>query len=180
MPRKSKGPRLHLRKPRVTADGKVHEYARWVIRDGKLEIGIGCLAAQRIEAEAALQAYINEKNKGEYVEKKVDAFIYFISAKKEGFPIKIGITNSADVRFKAMQTSLPYDIEILALARVEYASLERVIHGKFSATRLRGEWFERTPSLMSFIEEIKAQNGHLSGGRRGTRVANAKVEAINA
>jgi Meiotically up-regulated gene 113 len=167
MARPSKGPHLFLRKPRLTADGKVHEKARWVIVDGRKEIGTGCPANERIAAEAKLERYKAENAGGLFVEREVKAYVYFVSAKKDGFPVKIGITESASGRFKNLQTHLPYELEILAMAPVKHLSLERVIHGKFAAHRLRGEWFERTPSLMAFIEEVRAANDISSGEPTG-------------
>lgn len=60
MPRQQKPPRLYLRKPRRPTDE-----ARWVIKDGTVEIGTGCGPSDRASAEAQLAKYLSEKHKPE-------------------------------------------------------------------------------------------------------------------
>ncbi len=54
MPRKAKGPRLHLKRYR-------NGDRWWIIRDRRFERGTGCREAEYREAEKALAAYIAEK-----------------------------------------------------------------------------------------------------------------------
>jgi len=60
MPRKSKGARLHWRKPRSGRSGQ------WVILDGTTERSTGCGEQDRAGAEIALQSYIAEKYKPDW------------------------------------------------------------------------------------------------------------------
>lgn len=59
MSRKSKGPRLYLRKGRSTAKGKLPD--RYVIRDGEVEVGTGYGPDRLDDAEKELAAYIASK-----------------------------------------------------------------------------------------------------------------------
>ncbi|MGF0539270.1 site-specific integrase [Agrobacterium sp. ES01] len=60
MPRKSKGARLHWRKPRSGREGQ------WVILDGKIERSTGCGDQDRAGAEIKLQAYLAEKHRPDW------------------------------------------------------------------------------------------------------------------
>ncbi|MDW9525432.1 tyrosine-type recombinase/integrase [Sinorhizobium meliloti] len=60
MPRKSKGARLHWRKPRSGRPGQ------WVILDGPTERSTGCSEHDRAKAEVALQAYLAEKHRPDW------------------------------------------------------------------------------------------------------------------
>lgn len=71
MPRKGKGPRLHLRPARYR-DGKLHEGARWVIRDGRREIGTGCGEGDIGGAERSLALYLAAKHEPARRERDLD------------------------------------------------------------------------------------------------------------
>lgn len=60
MPRKSKGARLHWRKPRSGRPGQ------WVILDGTTERSTGCGEPDRAKAEVALQNYLAEKHRPDW------------------------------------------------------------------------------------------------------------------
>ncbi len=71
MPRQSKPPRLYLRNPRRSSDE-----ARWVIKDGTLEIPTGCGESERNGAEKQLAKYLAEKHKPERRHKEIhDIFV---------------------------------------------------------------------------------------------------------
>jgi len=61
MPRPTKGARLYLRAARRNAAGAIVENARWIIRDGGRDIGAGCGAGDRAQAEKRLAEYIAAK-----------------------------------------------------------------------------------------------------------------------
>jgi integrase len=65
MPRRSKGPRLWLRKERRAASGRVVQNATWVILDtidGRYEESTGCGIDDRAGAERALAEYLARKH----------------------------------------------------------------------------------------------------------------------
>lgn len=62
MPRKTKGPRLYLQPERRDSNGKLTEYAVWVIRDGNRKRSTGFGADEIGEAEKRLAEYIAEKH----------------------------------------------------------------------------------------------------------------------
>lgn len=81
-------------------------------------------------------------------------FVYFF--KHKGFnPIKIGRTSGESVndRFAQFKTYSPHGGEIVGFFECkDAASMERILHSKFSYARLNGEWFDIPQSaVMSVI-----------------------------
>lgn len=75
-----------------------------------------------------------------------EAVVYFAQAGFEG-PIKVGYTSGdATKRAKALQTGNAVEISIVGQI-VGDRSLEKVIHQRLNAARIRGEWFERDAAL---------------------------------
>ena len=83
-------------------------------------------------------------------------------------PVKIGYsTNENPIsRFDSFKTYAPYGAEILGFIMIENAKdLELILHERFSASRLKGEWFEiskedveKVVLFYSNIEDIKEKN----------------------
>lgn len=146
MGRKAIGPRLYYRKPRERSKGS--EPGVWVIRDGRRMVSTRCAEHEKAKAEIILADYLaNRLEIPTY-------FIYFVSAKAEAFPIKIGISRDCSVRTASLQTSLPYDVDLIAVLPTTDPLLERKLHRKFQHLRLRGEWFQRAPELVHFINRL--------------------------
>lgn len=61
MRRDAKGPRLWLRPERRDGRGHISHREEWIIRDGSRQIGTGCGAGDRAEAERQLSGYIAGK-----------------------------------------------------------------------------------------------------------------------
>lgn len=77
-------------------------------------------------------------------------YVYFVQA-GEGGPIKIGIGADPDERLHAMQIGNHAELFLLA-AIPGTAAMERELHERFAAGRIRGEWFEAsTPGLRAEI-----------------------------
>lgn len=76
--------------------------------------------------------------------------IYFIGP--ENGPIKIGKAKNVKHRLSGIQVGYPHKLFIhgvmLASPRAETA-----LHAKFSSARLNGEWFERTPEILAYIDK---------------------------
>lgn len=147
MGRRSKGTRLWLRSERRDSAGKITHEAVWFILDGGRQIGTGCGAEDVAGAENKLAAYCE----GREVKTK---YVYFVSAEHEGFPIKIGISESHKTRFTALQVALPYPLKVLAILPTEDGIFERRLHRKFAHLRLNGEWFKADPELISYIDNL--------------------------
>jgi len=83
-------------------------------------------------------------------------------------PVKIGYsTNESPInRFESFKTYAPYGSELLGfIITKESKELETILHKRFSANRLKGEWFEiskedveKVVSFYSNIEDIKEKN----------------------
>ena len=65
-------------------------------------------------------------------------------------PCKIGLSNNAAERVKAVQTGNPFRVWLVAEVRFRclYAAqmLEHVTHGAMHGSRLNGEWFDASPA----------------------------------
>lgn len=77
--------------------------------------------------------------------------IYF--AGPVGGPIKIGRTANLARRMKELRCSSPDEVCLWAVA--SGASLdEGAYHLRYAATRIRGEWFHRTPEIEAEIVRL--------------------------
>src|SRR5690242_3370601 len=61
MPRRTKAPRLWLRRAQYKPDGRLHQAATWIIRDGRRRASTGCGADDVAGAERALETYLARK-----------------------------------------------------------------------------------------------------------------------
>lgn len=78
--------------------------------------------------------------------------VYFIQADIGG-PIKIGVSANIDKRIAQLQLSCPFTLRLLLLVQGGY-SVELKLHKLFHTSRLHGEWFEPSESLVKFITEM--------------------------
>lgn len=85
-------------------------------------------------------------------EVRTDTFIYFIQAGDNG-PIKIGRSDFAGARLETMQIGNHEELRLLCCFRDTHL-LETRLHRRFSATRIRGEWFKPTPDLLRLIQAL--------------------------
>jgi hypothetical protein len=76
--------------------------------------------------------------------------VYFIQMGADG-PIKIGWAVNVNSRLAELQCASPFDLSVRFTAPGDVLE-EGLLHGKFSRSRLRGEWFRPTPELLDFIE----------------------------
>lgn len=83
-----------------------------------------------------------------------DGFVYFIGGTDTG-DIKIGFSANPSDRRKALQTSSPVRLEILATLPGKIA-VEGAYHKRFADHRLTGEWFERCPAILAEIRRLNA------------------------
>lgn len=85
------------------------------------------------------------------------SFVYFIGARSLA-RVKIGQTQgSPHERMRALQTGSPERLEVLAMVHGG-PSLEAELHERFAASRVHGEWFDRTPELDAFLLGIRLAN----------------------
>jgi hypothetical protein len=150
MGRKSVGPRLYFRRERIHSTRGTKEPGVWIIRDGAKFISTGFGEGQEPQAQTALAEYVARGLP------HAQFFIYFLSAKAPGFPIKIGISTQHQARFISLQTALPYELDVMAIMPTTDPIMERRLHRQFRHLHLRGEWFERSPELEEYIEKLSA------------------------
>jgi hypothetical protein len=145
MPRPLLGPRLYLRRRSGSAT--------WVIRHQWRMIATGCGESERERAEEMLNNYCIRIDAAPDVATppqvmREQGFIYFVTCDAPDFPIKIGWSKDCRRRAFTLQVSLPYKLVVLG-TRPGTLEDERDLHLAFSADRLEGEWFRRTPELLA-------------------------------
>jgi hypothetical protein len=84
--------------------------------------------------------------------------VYFVRVADK---VKIGFTQHLSQRLTALQASSPFDLK-LELAMEGSAIIERVLHARFKAQRINGEWFNYAGPIARFVEQeqmrTKGQN----------------------
>lgn len=78
----------------------------------------------------------------------IDVVVYFIQ-RGDG-PIKIGYSKNPKGRLSALQTGIPERLTLLGVVPGGKAR-EQELHREFGRTRIQGEWFHPSPSLLDFI-----------------------------
>lgn len=79
--------------------------------------------------------------------------MYFIRSENGG-PIKIGYSRDPEGRCDQLQTGHPYRLRVIARLPGDRA-LEHQLHVRFSTIRLCNEWFDSSPELLTFVQEIQ-------------------------
>lgn len=79
-------------------------------------------------------------------------YIYFIEA---GEFVKIGFTNSIDVRLSALQVGSPHPLKVLCLVPGTRDD-EKFLQRAFCVERYRGEWFYLTSLIRRCVEVLKS------------------------
>jgi len=78
--------------------------------------------------------------------------IYFIQQGIAG-PIKIGKTEFVPTRMNDLQCANPETLRLVGLQDSD-DYIERMLHDKFSKDRIRGEWFNPSPVIVNYINEL--------------------------
>ena len=76
-----------------------------------------------------------------------ETFLYFVEMAGH---VKIGIARDWKKRLASMQTGSPLPIRRLLIIKTA-ACMEAILHTKFAAHRIRGEWFRDCPEIREFI-----------------------------
>lgn len=79
------------------------------------------------------------------------SFAYF--AAEPGGHVKIGWTKNPRRRIRQLRSDTKLNLQLLA-TRVGGRRREFAYHMQFKASRLHGEWFERTPELLAEIDRL--------------------------
>lgn len=79
--------------------------------------------------------------------------VYIVLAKGLG-RYKIGVASqSVRDRFKGLQCCCPVELEVVLVMIDGTFKEEQLLHRKFAASRLHGEWFSESPELLTYIAE---------------------------
>lgn len=76
---------------------------------------------------------------------------YVYVARGQG-AVKIGVALNPEARISSLQTGSPHSLKLVAQLPGDRA-LEADLHSRFSAHRIRGEWFKISPEIRAFIAE---------------------------
>lgn len=89
-----------------------------------------------------------------------DGWIYFVQCGDDAGPIKIGHATDLRGRLDKMQIGCPYLLRLLASFFIKggVQSAESMLHERFAAHWIRGEWFACTPELLDTAEQLKSLN----------------------
>ncbi|NTX08288.1 GIY-YIG nuclease family protein [Myxococcus sp. CA040A] len=91
------------------------------------------------------------------------SFVYFVQA-GDGGPIKIGFSRNPRVRMQELQTGNAVELKYCGEV-VGDQGLERILHERFAAIRLHGEWFTATRELVDYIRYMLAADGEMRAER---------------
>ena len=96
--------------------------------------------------------------------KKRKGFIYLVRAETGEF--KIGYSVDVENRIKAFSVQPPFEYELIhTFSTDDMERAESILHDKFSAKRIKGEWFSLDIEDVNEIIQIKAfENGHFLTG----------------
>ena len=85
---------------------------------------------------------------------KITGWIYFIEFQEKG-PVKIGYATNVDKRLNNIQSSCPYELNVLC-ATPGGIECEKILHKVFADSRIRGEWFWPTRIIRMAIRRLKS------------------------
>jgi hypothetical protein len=78
--------------------------------------------------------------------------VYFIQC-GQGGPIKIGISDDLPRRLSKMQADCPFEMIVLGIMPGGVEE-EMALHERFSAFRIRGEWFWPARELANYVSDL--------------------------
>lgn len=102
--------------------------------------------------------------------------VYFIECQGGDRQIKIGYSTDPAARKRALETSCPYPVKMLAF-QPGPPELERFFHRRFVKERVNREWFLPSPELRYFIKNLgPILDRMVKRGRTGVLVPRSQVE----
>ena len=94
--------------------------------------------------------------KGDYKDEKHPNVVYMVVF---GNHVKIGRTTNFIRRLKTLKVSNPFPLRCYRAYIDLDCTLEKELHEKFSAARVRGEWFELNLEIAQYIRDNKGVTG---------------------
>ena len=73
-------------------------------------------------------------------------YVYFIHAPESGV-VKIGSAADPEKRLRELQTGCPTPLRLIGRSACPSDTAEKELHQKFTADRVRGEWFREGPVI---------------------------------
>lgn len=91
-------------------------------------------------------------NKAEEIENSLKGKVVYFIGNRNHSVVKIGRTKNVFKRLKNVQTGCPYNLKILGC--IETQKNGRKMYQYYRRYQLRGEWFELSDRIDSFLEEL--------------------------
>lgn len=117
------------------------------------------IAAECQQLSGALREYLATNRSPRRRAHFVLGTIYFAKA---GDRVKIGFSKNALQRVSDVQVGCPDQVELIG-AMAGTPAIERHIHHRFRALRLRGEWFQLDRRLLDFIADEASRTAENKG-----------------
>lgn len=94
---------------------------------------------------------------------------------------KIGISHAPGKRLQSLNTSSPFELELVHKFVADSAEeAEAKLHKKFKASRMSGEWFKLTPAQLAELKQIQAyRDGQFIKNKKPNRNILKRVLGIN-
>jgi hypothetical protein len=141
------------------------------IRDRANNLGIGyqqlikeCIGAylkNQEDVAKTIDQNINRMKAKPMVEAPKGSCVYFFQSTGPNPIIKIGFTSSVEDRLATLEREHPYDLDPVLYFAPANRELETQLLMAFNKSQLRGEWFNPTPDLISYIDSKRAEVGAL-------------------
>lgn len=95
---------------------------------------------------------------GQSVAKRGVCFVYFIE-NPDSQAIKIGVAKNVEKRLRSLQTASPAQLSLLRVIQTDSQKaareLEQSLYQRFQHLQLSGEWFQREPELLSYMDTVE-------------------------
>ena len=93
------------------------------------------------------------KNVSKWLEKSIDPDVYFIQG--EDGSIKIGVSHTPKERIKSIQQATPYKLTLLTTILNGGRKKEAELKERFHKYNMKGEWFEDSPEILGYINNLE-------------------------
>ncbi len=103
-----------------------------------------------------LKSWLNNAHPSNIPDRKKNACVYILECR--GL-YKIGRTNNLEERLKSLQTSNPFDIQVMHLIFTrDTVQVEEALHLIFAGNRTQGEWFNLGLRGVAQIKSMSVQD----------------------
>lgn len=92
--------------------------------------------------------------------RRENSFVYFLY-NEDSSQVKIGMSRRPKKRIKDMSMEAGIQYEVIGIIQTSNQFYEFAAHHEADHLRVMGEWFESTPALLDWIEELLVYHGRV-------------------